>query len=823
MSSKKATKKKAKEEPAPAPNGAGVKAEKRDAPAATPAPLQASAADPRAVQSRRVLEIVGNSKADADDGRKYSPRTEGHIKQLFDVLDHFEYSRADIAALVKKANYDELQIQLAVANIIEDRAPTTTDDWGTVKTKKQQKEDKKAKEEEERREQERLDRQAEKKREEDKKQARLAYEAKRASKDSWKGENADGSASLPPDPAILFAGSKPKQQGGGASKDDLWDDDWKSGDWKWQSSDWKGGGEGGDWWEGDWEKVEKDKRGKKGGKGGSKDKGGKDKDRDKDDGELWDMPDKAAPNEGGLDQWSMGDIRAFEQKQGGAPPQEQAPVQVAAAPMRTVEEIEREHLGALQANTGHGNMGKARVDALFQAPADEQSPQHFEEKGGKGRGRGKGKGDGKADSKGKPGGKEDRDVDGDRRDRERRPERRKPEEVAGDDRDRIERLDRSDDPRKQAVEEAGDACTVRKHSSMGCAVVSMRDARVRQAILNSGLETMINGIRVQLKPHFDKETKVEIPTDMFVAWGRQVEIKTPLSERELVKHFDAKHQELTVGWRSEAEVKQREEAEARQRLVEQQQQQQQRLAAAEGQQRLLEERRQAEERARLQRETQAKYINGLQGQWAHAHAAGTAGAAPSAATAQDPRVAAAAAAAALGAASAAGTSAAGTAAQQHTQQAHAQAAAVQAAAAAASAAGLNAAAVAYNAQAASTQAGHTQAAQMTPAQMQWLQAMYAQQQGWQQQTAQQAAMRQQMQMQAAAAAQMQAAGGQQAQDYSNQLRQAQAYYAYQMQQRGTDAAAAYAQHGQYANQGAYAGYNAQAAAAAQAYGRGERI
>ena len=76
--------------------------------------------------------------------------------------------------------------------------------------------------------------------------------------------------------------------------------------------------------------------------------------------------------------------------------------------------------------------------------------------------------------------------------------------------ERLERIDRSDDPRRQAVEQVGstwveqmvksdrsnggsndattlrslqvgEVVTVRKHSSMGCAVVSMTDVRVRQA------------------------------------------------------------------------------------------------------------------------------------------------------------------------------------------------------------------------------------------------------------------------------------------------------------------------------------------------------
>merc|ERR1719277_1791683 len=79
----------------------------------------------------------------------------------------------------------------------------------------------------------------------------------------------------------------------------------------------------------------------------------------------------------------------------------------------------------------------------------------------------------------------------------------------------------------------------KKHSSMGCAVVTMTDHRIRQAVLNAlGTETTISGIKVKLKPHFDKETDQEVHTDIFVGWGRQVEKATPLAEKDIADHFD---------------------------------------------------------------------------------------------------------------------------------------------------------------------------------------------------------------------------------------------------------------------------------------------
>lgn len=88
----------------------------------------------------RVLEVVGASGTGEKDEKKYSPRTESHIKKLTEVLDFFEYSRSDIAGLVRRCHYDDHQIQIAVANIIEDKANHVQDSWGTVKTKKQLKE-----------------------------------------------------------------------------------------------------------------------------------------------------------------------------------------------------------------------------------------------------------------------------------------------------------------------------------------------------------------------------------------------------------------------------------------------------------------------------------------------------------------------------------------------------------------------------------------------------------------------------------------------------------------------------------------------------------
>merc|ERR1719198_1274669 len=86
---------------------------------------------------------------------------------------------------------------------------------------------------------------------------------------------------------------------------------------------------------------------------------------------------------------------------------------------------------------------------------------------------------------------------------------------------------------------------------MGCAVVTMVDRNVRQAILKAGGETYIDQIKVKVKAQFDKESGKEVPNDIFVGWGHKVEKSTPLMDSEIVKFFDAKHEELQASWRME--------------------------------------------------------------------------------------------------------------------------------------------------------------------------------------------------------------------------------------------------------------------------------
>merc|ERR1719223_2219042 len=90
---------------------------------------------------------------------------------------------------------------------------------------------------------------------------------------------------------------------------------------------------------------------------------------------------------------------------------------------------------------------------------------------------------------------------------------------------------------KTPQEAKGNFCEVKKHSDMGCAVVSFvdqasRDAVMRLAETKGSAEEKkeekralmkISGVDVQLRAHFDKAKQEEIKTDIFVAWVRQQE------------------------------------------------------------------------------------------------------------------------------------------------------------------------------------------------------------------------------------------------------------------------------------------------------------
>lgn len=853
----------------------------------TPAPAPPPQ-DARIISQLRVREIVGADKTGAEANKKYSPRTEGHVSSLSEVLEFFGYSRVDVANLVRRCHHDDSQIQVAVANIIEDRVNHEQTSFAEVKTKKQVKEEKKLQEEEAKLEAELLEKERKQVEKEAEKQQREYERAARAAaghksggwdsggwgEDSYGHEEVSGStAALPPDPAILFAGSKAAAGAysagtgsganweagtgewglkGGENDDDWWekgkkDNWWEKGTEQWGNSNSKGGddwekGKGEDWWggaadDGYWEQTSKPSGRNKGGGGGGagavagggaasagdgggweEQRSGKKKKQDKDKDrqqkvekmaveekeqcppeEIWDMPENPSEAvQGGLDQWTLGDIRAAEHRREvvamevppteapSAPPvpmSRGAPGEAFGVPP-TAPPPERPEKPRKEGRDGGRDGGRERQPKQDGGGRDGGGHDGGGREGGKGKGKGE-KSEPRVRNRDKPENQQDgrpgQHQDGDRGDRDREKQ------------DRLERIDRSDDPRRQPMEEVGENVTVKKHSSMGCAVVSLKDPRVKEAILALG-DITIGSIKVQVRRHMDKETKIEVPTDIFVAWGRQVEKTTPLSERELTKYFDGEHQKYNATAVAEAEERQRQaEEQARaQKLLEEQQRQQAELRDREEQRRQYEQsmRRQHEEQLRLVEEqrrkmAEAKYFGEAATQNPYG---GSIGGTLTAAAAVDPR------------------------AQVGVAQASAQVHAAADPMAGVPAMGQQAAAAAgYPQQAAAAQWGAQQ-------QQAWIQAMayqqqQAQAQGHQAWTQQMAAAAQQRAMLGAAAGMAPQAGGPMQGLQGMAPQQAQAYYqaAYmaEAQQRGLQSACG--------GQGAAAAFaNAQAHAQAQA-------
>jgi len=95
--------------------------------------------------------------------------------------------------------------------------------------------------------------------------------------------------------------------------------------------------------------------------------------------------------------------------------------------------------------------------------------------------------------------------------------------------------------RSAPAQAAGEHVRVRKAAAGGCAVVTLHGARSRDLVLALGPSAVVTppGVTVKLQPQRDPKTKEEVPTDIFVAWGRKVEEATPVPEEALVSCFEA--------------------------------------------------------------------------------------------------------------------------------------------------------------------------------------------------------------------------------------------------------------------------------------------
>lgn len=102
-------------------------------------------------------------------------------------------------------------------------------------------------------------------------------------------------------------------------------------------------------------------------------------------------------------------------------------------------------------------------------------------------------------------------------------------------------------PEGEPWEQCGELVTVKMHCSMGCAIVSLRDPRLRDLILEDvGHGILINGISVQVRPHVEAGSQQEASTDMFVVWGGEAERATPLSEDAVREFFAAQCRKCSV-------------------------------------------------------------------------------------------------------------------------------------------------------------------------------------------------------------------------------------------------------------------------------------
>lgn len=97
------------------------------------------------------------------------------------------------------------------------------------------------------------------------------------------------------------------------------------------------------------------------------------------------------------------------------------------------------------------------------------------------------------------------------------------------------------------LEIKGVFCEVRKHTDMGCAVVSMKSVTDRDAVLELGKRSLsekgrpqveIIGVTADMRPHAEGDTGI------FVAWGHGKEKQTPLSATVIAEAFDNLYREI---------------------------------------------------------------------------------------------------------------------------------------------------------------------------------------------------------------------------------------------------------------------------------------
>lgn len=112
------------------------------------------------------------------------------------------------------------------------------------------------------------------------------------------------------------------------------------------------------------------------------------------------------------------------------------------------------------------------------------------------------------------------------------------------DRENVEK-DKADSLRSPEFGSEG-GVTVLKHTSIGCAIVTFKNRSVAAHILHESIvhdRVMIGSVPVQIKAHFVKDHRV-VQGNLFVGWGRKVELVTPVSLKDLLSFFQAKQEEI---------------------------------------------------------------------------------------------------------------------------------------------------------------------------------------------------------------------------------------------------------------------------------------
>ena len=75
---------------------------------------------------------------------------------------------------------------------------------------------------------------------------------------------------------------------------------------------------------------------------------------------------------------------------------------------------------------------------------------------------------------------------------------------------------------------------VQKHDSQGCAVVTIIDTIDIDYLISQSTTLQLCGANVEIKRHFDKALGVVAPDKLFLAWGHQAEMRSPVSVHDIV-------------------------------------------------------------------------------------------------------------------------------------------------------------------------------------------------------------------------------------------------------------------------------------------------